>query len=336
MVIKSDELDLEQKLATITLVRQYNWMNEAGSKHWANRRQLMRVGFIGLGNMGSGMAKNLLKAGHEVTVYNRTPSKAEALVKLGTRYAARIAEACRGDAVITMLADDAAVESIVFGNEGVLSSLAKVAIHISSSTISVALSEKLSAAHVEQGQRYVVAVVFGRPEAAASAKLFIAVAGAADAVNACMPLFEAIGQRTFQFGTHPPNANLVKVTSNFLISSVIESLGEALALVGKGGLDQRQYVDFLTSTLFAAPVYKTYGGIIADKQFRPAGFAARLGLKDNRLVLAAAETLGVPLPLANLIHDRLLTLLARGDESLDWSAISQLAAEDAGEGNKVR
>jgi len=291
----------------------------------------MKVGFIGLGNMGSPMAENLLKAGHEVTVYNRTPSKAEALVKRGARYAARVGDACRGDAVMTMLADDAAVESIVFGDEGVLRNLAKGAIHISSSTISVALSEKLSAAHAKLGQHYIAAVVFGRPEAAASAKLFVAVAGAADAVNACISVFEAIGQQTFQFGTHPPNANLVKVAGNFLISSVIESLGEALALIGKGGLDQHQYVDFLTSTLFAAPVYKTYGGMIADKQFQPAGFAVPLGLKDNRLVLAAAETLRVPLPLAYLIHDRLLTLLARGGESLDWTAISQLAAEDAGE-----
>jgi 3-hydroxyisobutyrate dehydrogenase-like beta-hydroxyacid dehydrogenase len=294
----------------------------------------MKIGFIGLGNMGSAMAENLLKAGHEVTVYNRTSSKAEALVKRGARHAARVADACRGEVVITMLADDAAVQSVVFGYEGVLKSLAKDAIHVSSSTISVVLSEELSAAHAEHSQHYVAAVVFGRPEAAASAKLFVAVAGGVDAVNTCMPLFEAMGQRTFQFGTYPPNANLVKVASNFLISSVIESLGEALALVGKGGLDQHQYLDFLTSTLFSAPVYKTYGGMIVDKQFQPAGFAVPLGLKDNRLVLAAAETLRVPLPLANLIHNRLLTLLARGGESLDWTAISQLAAEDAGEGKR--
>jgi 3-hydroxyisobutyrate dehydrogenase-like beta-hydroxyacid dehydrogenase len=291
----------------------------------------MRVGFIGLGNMGIGMAENLLKAGNDVTVYNRTSSKSEALVKQGAHYAATVADACRGEVVNTMLADDAAVESVVFADEGVLSSLPKGGIHISSSTISVALSEKLSVAHAEHDQRYVVAAVFGRPEAAASGKLFVVVAGAVDAVNTCMPLFAAMGQRTFQFGAHPPHANLVKVTGNFLISSVIESLGEVLALVGKGGLDQRQYVDFLTSSLFAAPVYKTYGEIIAEKKFQPAGFAARLGLKDNRLVLAAAETLHVPLPLASLIHDRFLTLLARGGESLDWSAISQLAAEEAGD-----
>lgn len=291
----------------------------------------MKVGVIGLGNMGSGMAANLLKGGHEVTVYNRTPSKAQALTAQGARYAAEVADACRGEAVITMLADDHAVESVVLGDAGVVKNLAKGAIHISSSTISVALSEKMAAAHAASGQRFVSAPVFGRPEAAAAAKLFITVAGASDAVDACKSLFESIGQRTFRFGDNAPDANLIKLSGNFLISSVIEALGEAMALVGKAGLDQHQYVDFLTSTLFNAPVYKTYGGLIADKKFVPAGFAAPLGFKDNRLVLAAAEKLRVPLPLASLIYNRFLTLLARGGESLDWSAFSQLAAEDSGQ-----
>jgi len=291
----------------------------------------MKVGLIGLGNMGSGMAASLLKAGHEVSVYNRTPGKAQALVAQGARHAVRVADACRGDAVITMLADDGAVEGFVFGEQGVISTLAKGAIHISSSTISVALAEEMTAAHADRGQRFVSAPVFGRPAAAAAAKLFIAAAGAPDAVEACMPLFDAIGQRTFRFGANPPDANLVKLSGNFLISSVIEALGEALALVGKAGLDQHRYVDFLTSTLFNAPVYKIYGSLIADKKFTPAGFAAPLGFKDNRLVLAAAEKLQVPLPLASLIYNRFLTLLARGGESLDWSAFSQLAAEDAGQ-----
>jgi 3-hydroxyisobutyrate dehydrogenase-like beta-hydroxyacid dehydrogenase len=294
----------------------------------------MKVGFIGLGNMGSAIAANLLKAGHEVTVFNRTSSKAEPLVKQGARYAARIADACQGDAVMTMLSDDHAVESVVFGEAGIADSLGKGAVHISVSTISVALSQKLTTTHADRGQRFVAAPVFGRPEAAAAAKLFVTAAGADDAVDACLPLFEAIGQRTFRFGTHPPDANLVKLSGNFLISSVIEALGEAMALVGKAGLDQHQYLDFLTSTLFVAPVYKTYGALIADRKFEPAGFAAPLGFKDNRLVLAAAETLRVPMPLASLIYNRFLTLLAHGGESLDWSAISQLAAEDAGQQKK--
>jgi 3-hydroxyisobutyrate dehydrogenase-like beta-hydroxyacid dehydrogenase len=289
----------------------------------------MRIGFIGLGNMGFGMAASLLRAGHELTVFNRTPGKAEALVKQGAHRGNQVADACRGQAVITMLSDDAAVESVVFG--GLLSTLAPGAVHISSSTISVALGERLAAAHAASGQRFVSAPVFGRPEAAAAGKLFITAAGAPDAVDACMPLFDAMGQKTFRFGDKPSAANLVKVSGNFLISAVVEALGEAMALVGKGGLDQREYLDFLTSTLFNAPVYKTYGSLIVDRKFEPAGFAATLGFKDNRLVLAAAEKLRVPLPLASLIYNRFLTLLAHGGEALDWSAIGQLAAEDAGE-----
>jgi 3-hydroxyisobutyrate dehydrogenase-like beta-hydroxyacid dehydrogenase len=292
----------------------------------------MKVGFIGLGNMGSGMVASLLKAGHELAVYNRTPDKTKPLVEKGARKAASVADACKGDVVITMLADDAAVENLVFADPGILNSLSKGAIHVSASTISVALADKLTAEHAKRGQRFVSAPVFGRPEAAAAAKLFIVVAGAPDSVDPCMPLFEAMGQKTFRFGEKPSNANLVKITGNFMISSTIETLSEAMALVAKGGLDQHQYLEFLTATLFNAPIYKTYGTLIADKKFKPAGFAAPLGLKDARLALAAGESLRVPLPLANLIRDRFLRLLARGDETIDWSAISMLAAEDAGLG----
>ncbi len=290
----------------------------------------MKVGFIGLGSMGSGIAANLIKAGHEVTVYNRTASKAEPLVKQGAKLAAKVSDASRGEVVFTMLADDPALESVVFGESGMLSALPKGAIHVSMSTISVALSKQLAASHTERGQKFVAAPVFGRPEAAASAKLFVTVAGPDDAVNACMPLFEAVGQKTFHFGQNPADASLVKISGNFLISSVIESLAEALALVGKAGMDQHQYLDFLTSTLFAAPVYKTYGGIIIDRKYEPAGFAAPLGFKDNRLVLEAAQSLRVPLPLASLIYNRFLTLLAQGGENLDWSAIAKVASQDGG------
>ena len=291
----------------------------------------MKVGFIGLGNMGSGMAANLLKAGHKVIVYNRTTSKMNALVEQGAHPAARMADACRGEAVITMLADDGAVESITFGDEGLTGNLGRGAIHISMSTIGVALSERLAAAHAEAGQRFVAAPVFGRPEAAAAAKLFIVAAGAPDALDACLPLFEALGQKTFTFGNNPQVANLVKLSGNFLIASTIEALGEVMALVGKAGVNRGQFLDLLTSTLFNAPVYKIYGPLIAEQQFEPAGFAAPLGYKDMRLTLAAAETLRVPMPLASLLRDRFLNLFAHGGERLDWSAIAQLAAKDAGQ-----
>jgi 3-hydroxyisobutyrate dehydrogenase-like beta-hydroxyacid dehydrogenase len=290
----------------------------------------LKIGFIGLGQMGSGMAGSLLKAGHDVSVYNRSPGKTEPLTELGAHAQTTVAKACTGEAVFTMLANDEALEDVVFGSGGILASLGKGATHISSSTISVALSERLAAAHRDAGQRYLAAPVFGRPEAAANAKLFVVVGGAQDIIESCAPLFAAIGQKTFRMSERPEAANLVKLSGNFLIAAVIESLGEALALVGKGGLDPRQYLDMLTSTLFDAPVYKTYGRLIVDEKFQPAGFAALLGQKDIRLTLAAADTLRVPLPLANLLRDRFLTLLAGGGEDLDWSAIGRLPARDSG------
>ena len=229
-----------------------------------------------------------------------------------------------------MLADDAAIEAVVFGNGGILASLGKGAVHISSSTISVAMSKRLDEAHQAAGQHYLAAPVFGRPEAAANGKLFVVAGGPAPLIETCMPLFQAVGQKTFVMSEKPADANLVKLSGNFLIAAVIESLGEALALIGKGGLDQQRYLDLLTSTLFDAPVYKTYGRLIVERRFEPAGFAAPLGQKDIRLTLAAAESLQVPLPLSSLIRDRFLTLLADGGEALDWSAIARLAARDAG------
>ena len=290
----------------------------------------MDIGFIGLGNMGRGMAINLVKAGHRVTVYNRSAEKLEPVVQQGATPAHSVAEACDGDVVVTMLADDPAVHDVTFGEQGVLASLQKGATHISSSTISVDLSKRLSAAHADAEQRYVSAPVFGRPEAAAAAKLFVVAAGEPQTVQPLTPLFDAIAQRHFVVSEQPEAANLVKLSGNFLIASVIESLGEAVALVAKGGVDPSQYIDILTSTLFSAPAYQTYGGLIARREFEPAGFAAALGLKDIRLVLAAGENLAVPLPLASLLRDRFLTLLANGGGHLDWSAIATLATRDAG------
>lgn len=290
----------------------------------------MRVGMIGVGRMGAGMAANLLQAGHEVCVYNRSPEKAAALIAQGARAAASIADACGGDAVLSMLANDEAVESAVFADGGIAASLPAGALHISSSTISIALVERLAAAHRDAGQRFVAAPVFGRPHLAAAGQLFVIAAGEPAAIEAATSVLDAIGQRTFVVGETPQIANLIKISGNFLIASVMESLGEAMALVGKAGIDRRQYLEILTSTLFNAPVYSTYGGLVADGNFEPAGFAAPLGYKDIRLALAAADELRVPMPLASLLRDRFLTLLAQGGDHLDWSAIGGLAAKDAG------
>jgi 3-hydroxyisobutyrate dehydrogenase-like beta-hydroxyacid dehydrogenase len=291
----------------------------------------MKLGFIGLGHMGAAMAANLLKAGHDVSVFNRSPGKSGALVKLGAREAANVAGVCGGEVVITMLADDDAASDIAFGEGGLVARLPKGAIHLSMSTISVALSKRLHQAHVQAGHRYVAAPVFGRPDMAAAAKLFIVAAGDPAALDACKPLFDAIGQKTSTIGVEPSAANLVKLTANFLQASVIESLGEAIALIGKAGINRRDYVNLLTSTIFTAPAYKIFGPLIADGTFGPAAFAAPLGYKDIRLALAAAESLRVPMPLASLLHDRFLRLFAQGGEKLDWSAIGGLATQDAGD-----
>src|ERR1700719_4017761 len=300
------------------------WLKDQGVEE-------MKIGFIGLGHMGSGMAANLIKAGHDVTVFNRTPDKGRALLELGAHEARSVAAACHGEVIITMLADDGAVASVALAKDGILENLARSAIHLSMSTISVALSKRLSETHAHAGQRFVAAPVFGRPDAAAAAKLFIVAAGEAAAVEACKPLFDALGQKTFAISTEPPAANLVKTSGNFLLAAAIEALGEAIALVGKAGIDRGAYVDLLTSTIFPVPAYKTYGGLIAESRFQPAAFAAPLGFKDIGLALAAAESLRVPMPLGSLLHDRFLRLLAQGGESLDWAAIGGLAAQDAGD-----
>jgi len=290
----------------------------------------MDVGFIGLGNMGVAMARTLLKAGHSLRVYNRTRSRAEPLEKEGATVANSPAEASAGDAVITMLANDQAVEETVFGEDGILRGLKTGAAHISMSTITVALSERLSRAHAEAEQTYIAAPVFGRPDAAAAAKLFIVPAGDKKAVEHCQPLFDAMGQRTFFLSENAPEANLVKLSGNVLIASMIECLGESVALMRKYEVDPRRFLEIMTETLFAAPVYRTYGALIAEQKYQPAGFKLELGLKDVRSVLAAAEAKAVPMPVASIVRDHFLSAIARGGADLDWSALAKVTAEDAG------
>jgi 3-hydroxyisobutyrate dehydrogenase-like beta-hydroxyacid dehydrogenase len=290
----------------------------------------MNAGFIGLGRMGQGMVRSLLRAGHRVTVYNRTRERAEALRGDGAVVAGTVAEACRGEVVFTMVADDVALEAIVFGDGGILASLPRGGVHISSSTISVALAERLEAAHAKAGQVFLSAPVFGRPDAAEAGRLVVVAAGPAETVAKYRPLLEALGARTAVVGKRPALANVVKLTGNFLIANAIEALAEGLAFARKAGADAEQVLELFTSTIFNAPVYKNYGGLIVKGNFDAVGFSLPLGFKDIRLVLAAAEERSVPLPLASLIHDRMLTAMARGHRDCDWSVLGQLAAEDAG------
>jgi 3-hydroxyisobutyrate dehydrogenase-like beta-hydroxyacid dehydrogenase len=289
----------------------------------------MDVGLIGLGRMGAGIAKSLLRAAHRVTVYNRTRDRADALRKEGATVANSVPEACHGNAVFTMLADDAAVEGVTFGDGGVLKSLQR-GVHISLSTISVALSDRLAAEHARSGQEFIAAPVFGRPEAAEAGKLAIVAAGPKTVIERCKPLWDAMGQKLLVIGDQQSKANVVKLTGNFLIATVLESLGEALAFARKSGVDAGALLEFLTGTLFNAPVYKTYGALIAEGRHDQVGFALPLGLKDVRLVQQAADAQKVPMPIASVLHDRFVTAMARGHERSDWSVIGQVAAEDAG------
>jgi 3-hydroxyisobutyrate dehydrogenase-like beta-hydroxyacid dehydrogenase len=291
----------------------------------------MNIAFIGLGKMGTGMVHNLLRAGHSVAVYNRSREKAEALAAEGNvRVANSPADACRDAAVVmTMVADDGALDGIVFGNDGIASAMKDGCIHLSHSTISTVLARKLTAEHARRNQSYLSAPVFGRPAAAEDGKLLVVVAGSMELVERCRPLFDAIGVQTFVVGSEPWQANVAKLCGNFMIVSAIESLSEAYATLRKSGIAPQRFLEIMNA-LFGSQVITNYGRIIAEEQFEPGQFALKLGLKDVRLVLAAADECAAPMPLASLIHDHLLSALAQGQGDMDWSSVARVVARNAG------
>jgi 3-hydroxyisobutyrate dehydrogenase-like beta-hydroxyacid dehydrogenase len=292
----------------------------------------MKIGFVGLGRMGSGMARNLLRSGHQVTVHNRTRRKAEALAAAGARVADSPAEACRGaEAVVTMLADDRAVEQAVFADNGIAGALPSQGIHVSCSTIGIPLAKRLVAEHGRRGQGYVSAPVFGRPDAAESKNLLVVAAGSEQMAERCRPVFDAIGRRTFVLVSDAWQANAVKLCGNFMIASMMAAFGEAFATLKKAGIEPHAFLEIM-SALFGSPVYANYGRLIADGQFEPAGFTVRLGLKDIRLLLEFAESCAAPMPLAGLIREDLQSALGWGQGELDWSSVSTAAARRAGLG----
>ncbi|WP_164001380.1 NAD(P)-dependent oxidoreductase [Pyxidicoccus caerfyrddinensis] len=291
----------------------------------------MKVGFIGLGNMGLPMAKNLLAAGHELSVWNRTQAKAGQLREKGARVASTPAEAARGaEVVFSMLADDRAVEDAILGKDGVHAGLGKGAIHVSSSTISVALSERLTEAHASAGQGYVAAPVFGRPEAADAKQLWVVTAGPKADVERCRPLLDAVGRGLTVLGEKPSAANVVKLSGNFLIASMMEALGEAFALTRKSGLEPKVFLEVFQSVFARSPIFERYAQLIAEEKYSPAGFPMKLGLKDVGLVLDAGRAAEVPMPLASLLRDQYLGGVAQGHGDLDWSALGALIAERSG------
>lgn len=289
----------------------------------------MDLGVVGLGPMGSAMARVLMRAGHHLTVWNRTPEKAAPLVRDGARLAKTPAEAADREAVLTSVATDEAVSSVVFGQHGVASGLPRGGAHLSASTISVALAERLTEEHARLGQVFVSSPVLGRPPAAEAGKLFVLAAGAEAAIRQARPVLDALGQ-LFVIGDQPSQANLVKLCANFMIFSTIEQLSEVLALCAKAGVDTRRTFEFLTGSFYTAPVHKNYGELIVEEKFDPPGAKVTLGHKDNNLFLAAGEALSVPLPYASIFWDRFLATIARGEAALDFTVISRRAKEDAG------
>lgn len=288
----------------------------------------MRLGFVGLGQMGQAMAARLLESGHELVVYNRSPAPVQALAARGAKAAADARGVLDAEVIITMLADDAAIEA-VWIRGGLVKEMAASRVHANMATVSLTMGERMARLHEEAGSGYVSAPVFGRPGAAATGQLDIVAAGAEAALARCSPVFAVLGRQTFTVGTEPQLANIVKIARNFLLATVVESLGEAFALVRKSGVDPAAFLGILASTSFNAPVYKSYGQRMVDRDFEPT-FALKLGLKDVELALDAGAVTGVPLPTAGLIRERHLAAISAGYGEKDWAALGEFIARDAG------
>jgi len=291
----------------------------------------LEAGFIGLGAMGLPIASNLLAAGVKLCVFNRTPSKAQPLVARGAVAAVSAGEAAApGGVVMTMLTDDAAVESMVMGEGGLAARLAPGGIHVSMSTIAPATARRLAHYHAEHGSLYVASPVFGRPDAAAARQLVVCTSGPAAAKERVRPLLEIVGRTLFDYGEDPGAANVAKLAGNFLIAASLEAMAEAFTMAERNGVDRQQVAGMLGQTLFACPIYQRYGEMVAAKRHTPAGFKLPLGLKDVELVLKTAGEARVPMPVAALLRDRMIAGLAHGREDMDWSALALGVLDDAG------
>jgi 3-hydroxyisobutyrate dehydrogenase-like beta-hydroxyacid dehydrogenase len=289
----------------------------------------MKVGFIGLGNMGQAIAARIIDAGFDLVVYNRTRSKADELEKKGAKVAASVAEACQGrDVVFTMLSNDSALDMVVDG--GLLENLPQGSIHVPMGTHSVTALTAIKAKHDKAGHEFVAAPVLGRPDAAAAGQLGIVPGGPKDAVEKLAPLWAAIGRRTFDAGTNPAGAAAVKLANNMVLGCAIEAMAEAFALTRKFDVEPAIFNEVLTDGLFAAPAYKVYGNIIANEAYDKVGFSVHLGFKDSNLVLAAGQAANVPLPSLNVFRDSLLEAFAHGEGDLDWSVMGRVRARASG------
>jgi 3-hydroxyisobutyrate dehydrogenase-like beta-hydroxyacid dehydrogenase len=324
----SSRLDFRRASETATRERQ----NGSGSNSRLPAQG--EIGFVGLGQMGTAMAANLVSAGRRVIAYVRRPEQQGKLAALGLKPTTNITDLFDCDVVISMLPDDTAVREIVFGREavgldGLAQGLRPGAVHLSMSTISTVAASELASEHALNGQGYVAAPVFGNPDAAKARQLYIVAAGAPADVERCRPLLDSLGQRTFVVGSDPAQANLIKLLGNMMTATTLEMLGEIIAVLRKRGLDPAPFLDIMTSTMFSGRAHKIYGAKIVAEQYAP-GFRLPLALKDVRLALAEADSAGVPMPSVDVVRDRMLTGVARGHANLDWSVLGLIAAEESG------
>jgi 3-hydroxyisobutyrate dehydrogenase-like beta-hydroxyacid dehydrogenase len=289
------------------------------------------IGFIGLGRMGTPMARNLLRAGYAVRVYNRTPEKAQALAAEGAQVVQRPADvADPGSVVVTMVTDDEALERVTLGEDGFAETLGPGGVHLSMSTVSLDIARRLAAHHRERGGFYAAATVFGRPESAATQKLWINLAGPAAARERVRPLLQALGQTISEFGDDPVAANVVKLAGNLLLVSAVEAMAEAVTLAEKNGVDRKTFIEVIGQTIFGCPIYQNYGKMIAEEAYEPAGFKLELGFKDVRLAMQAAQGSRTPIAFGSLLQQRLLSAMAKGRGHMDLSALGLSVSEDAG------
>ena len=284
----------------------------------------MHIGFIGLGAMGAAMAANLLDKGHAVTVWNRSPGPVAELVALGASAADGVEATLQADIVLSILAHDQAIRDVLLHN-GALAKAPKGLVHVNLATISTALARELTETHATLGLDYVAAPVFGRPPVARAGGLNVLAAGAPDAVAKAMPVLEDLATKVWPMGEDPVRANAVKIAGNLMIVSAVEAMGEATALGAAHGVPAADLLDMLSNTIFAAPIYKIYGAMIAEGRYHPPGFAADLALKDVRLAQAAGDEKGLALPLADLVESGLEALLAGEGETPDLAALAEVS-----------
>ena len=283
-----------------------------------------KIGFIGLGNLGTPIALNLIDSGHTLYVYNRTASKAAPFAAKGAIVCDSIADLAKQCKIVfTIVSDDAALKDICEGEKGLLNHLGKGSIHVSMSTILPQTAAELAMLHRQHEQHYLASPVFGRPEAAAEKKLNFTISGEEEIRKQTAPLLkDAGGLNVWDFGDNISAANTVKLCGNFLIASALEAIGESINLAAKSGVDTQQMWNMLSQTLFNAPVYVNYGNIILQKKFEPAAFSMKLGLKDMNLVLQQAASARQPMPLASLVQNNMEQMVNNGKGNIDWSAVS--------------